>query len=270
MFCPEGYFTLLEIYEFFDEYAGEKYLDEPAKFLKELDDGSMLYSVEDETQIKMDALQAWLFERFLVMNQRGFSACSSAGVVLRLSEHVFARRRLQIGPLPETREEQVKFVDHVRDPLKWVHTSYFIIDSVKAISPDDENPSPWDLADSEFLAPLNGWVVCWKPPSWPYDLNELAAKCEDWENHIIGGLEKHQARLAVNRGRPPKANGIAQRAVHAQYMERLRKRDLPQDQREATVAEAIAWVKLILGEDVSRSTMQRYLEPVFAAMDAQK
>ena len=64
--------------------------------------------------------------------------------------------------------------------------------------------------------------------------------------------------------------GLVQRAVETEFKNRLKKGDLPAGQKEATYAEAMAWAREYFGKEVSRSTVQRYLQPVFAEMDAHK
>ncbi|WP_131802630.1 hypothetical protein [Limimaricola pyoseonensis] len=80
---------------------------------------------------------------------------------------------------------------------------------------------------------------------------------------------EHQLREVSKRRGPRKyGDGWVEKVVKNEFLRRLRKGLLPSDQRDATTMEAIEWVKIVFEEDVSRSTMQRYLAPAFREMDA--
>jgi hypothetical protein len=74
------------------------------------------------------------------------------------------------------------------------------------------------------------------------------------------------SQINNRRGAPKKGGGVIEHAVRTEFMDRFRSGQLTA--KDATVWEAIVWAERLLGERVSRSTMQRYLRPIFDAMNA--
>lgn len=72
------------------------------------------------------------------------------------------------------------------------------------------------------------------------------------------------------RGRRRKGGGAVEQAVQDEFAERLASGQLP-EKAEGVWQEVMDWAKKALGEEISRSTAQRYLAPILHAhKEAQK
>lgn len=267
MFCPDGYLTLYEIYAEFG-YAGYSFAKANPPSLSSHDAPGFKIDTGIEFDVKAQAYQEWLFQNFLSRFGGSLFASLGNGVVLRLSEQVTYARNVFSGPFPEALEEQEALIKHVGFGLAWVNYDFFRIDPGKSLPLEEEETGPELLEFADMLAPLRGCLVCWKPDKWPYNLPDLVKECASYRDspEAVHRIKPE----TLPRGRPPKGGGIIQLAVRNTYLERLRAGGIPHMQREYVLNDAIAWAKRILGEDVSRSTMQRYLAPVFDEMDAHK
>lgn len=78
---------------------------------------------------------------------------------------------------------------------------------------------------------------------------------------------KGVSQVKRGQGRQRKGDGLVEKAVRNEFMGRLRSGTLP-DKAEAVCQEVIDWSRKVLEVDVSRSTAQRYLAPVFSARKA--
>lgn len=67
------------------------------------------------------------------------------------------------------------------------------------------------------------------------------------------------------KGRPLKGGGAVKTAVLNHFSKRHAASDLP-EKKEAIIEEARAWAQDLFGEDLSRTTLQRYLKPLFSKM----
>ncbi|WP_156911873.1 hypothetical protein [Kaistia adipata] len=68
-----------------------------------------------------------------------------------------------------------------------------------------------------------------------------------------------------SRGRTKIGDGLIELAVRNEFLLRIKAGDRLQDKREATIAEAIEWAEARFERQMHRSTIQRYLAPVFDA-----
>lgn len=109
------------------------------------------------------------------------------------------------------------------------------------------------LSTSDLLACFTEPAICGRP----MNVTNFGAS-------LIATGEGKQVipTAAPRRGRRKKADGMLEKALLAEFRRRQSSDDLP-TKKEAVYAEAEAWVRENLGEQVSRSSIQRILVPLW-------
>jgi hypothetical protein len=292
--CIDGFFTFHEIIDCFYEAASE-YIASRYPKIQPPDIGSVFPDSENlelinpeieeyfkyastyelEHREELEAYADWLFGQFIleyalpVSRTAYLYAFFPGSQIVRLPQHALTVTFLADGPF--SLDEYLFFPDgrgDLRD-FWWVDKKDWTISSGIKFPAPGENEGLDTFRRN--LSLIDGWYLCWKAPTWPYDLSELAKKCSaaQYADKEEGSIER-SGITRRSKGRPPKNDGIPQRAIRTYYLERLNKKDLPILQKEWILQDATVWAERILGINVPRSTMYRYLTPVFEAMDDRK
>jgi hypothetical protein len=276
MFCPEGYVTFFDMNKAFEEFSLDLWelvgADRQAaewnthreEFLSSGADASSYFDPSPDTHTFFDAYRRWASSRLTFGQRARFVIASPSGTILRLGSYAFEANRVYFGPFPLTMAEQKALIGHLEDGC------FHIVDYYGIIRPcaDAEMIGAYGLeTEVVSLSAFDGWAVCWKPKEYLSWKAELRAMLEDNSQPTI---QVPRLDIHVKLGPPKKGGGVVEKAVQREFFRRLDLRKLPNDQREAAIAEAIAWAAHIFDEEISRSTMQRYLVPVFAKQDAHK
>jgi len=262
MFCPEGFETLATTYRRCEEIAYYWSLNQPR--INENKFTGLLIDTGLDEEYRRGGYQEWLWLKFARFSFNKLFACSPNGLTLKLDvvSGRFASHLTSFEDFPTEIEEQKKLCELYGDIYTFLTPMIFSI-SVTRQDDDDE----FDYSDyKNTLGPLTGWPVCWKRPvSITNNTEFIEILSKKLENSSPIDMPTTRPR-----GAPPIGEGLVQRAIETEFRNRLRKGLLPSDQKEATYADAIAWARDLFGKEISRSTIQRYLLPVFAAMGAQK
>ena len=214
MFCPEGYLTLFEIYEILLE-AGDNHAREnlPPLFDKAPTSGFYI-DTGDDLETMGRAYGEWLFQNFLWRFASDLCACQNTGVVVRLAASTSHSTKVFNGPFPDSIDGQKVLIKHVEDGLAWIDHYFFRISSRKSLLPEEDDRDDYGLKEmSIVLNPIDGWLVCWKPPKWPFRHEDLVQASSNWRPDGVDGTTP-LTHKTMKRGRPPKGNGTIKRAVH--------------------------------------------------------
>jgi hypothetical protein len=271
MFCPDGYLTLFEIVGAFDVIASERQRELPPRGFADKSNGKSERSFYIDTgeieETETKAYSDWLFSLFMIGQWNNLYACSPSGVALRLARDATAAYRVYDGPFPESVEEQKGLSEHLQYGLEYINNQTFQIDPRKSSANYDEFDG--DVIGN-MLAPLIGWQVCWRTPKQEITNEELHQFCLAVRNPAHTLQEVIVADVPRRRGRPKRGGGLIEVAVQREFFRRLAAGELVPNQTDSTNAAASAWVDLIFGEALPRSTAQRYLAPIYAKLEAQK
>lgn len=185
---------------------------------------------------------------------------------MRLGRYVLDSDRTYDGPFPQSLKEQ-------KDLLEALEDGYFhIVRNYGTILPcaDSDMIACFSLDSAvKALSAFEGWALCWKPPNFDNWQSELRTLLMD--DTLSRRNLQHEATPRLKRmGRPRRSEGIVESAIQREFFKRLAAGKLPSEQREAALAEAVEWAIGIFDETIPRTTMQRYLRPVFEKMDAHK
>ena len=127
MFCPDNYFTL---YEIFHECGGAAFqfvsANPPTNTPPPTPAGFYIDTGEDFDTMT-EAYQLWLFQNFMLKNERQLYATSPTGVVARMAPELTVAYRLYDGPFPESIDEQRDLVKTLTGQLAWIDPETFSI-----------------------------------------------------------------------------------------------------------------------------------------------
>jgi hypothetical protein len=272
MYCPEGYLTLFEVVGALDVIASERQRCIPPRERPEHTDGrserGFYIDTGEREETEAKAYSEWLFSLFMIGQWNNLYACSPAGITLRLSREVTSASRVYDGPFPEDEAGQQGLIDHLKYGLNYVSNLTFLIAPHKTSMNLDEFAE--DIIGG-ILVPLLGWPVCWKPPKDDLtneELHQICLAARDTDHKLGATIGEEMPKR--KRGGQKHGGGMVEIAIHRQFSKQSSLTKYAPDQKEATLAEATAWAQEIFGLDVPRSTMQRYLAPIFEKMAAHK
>jgi hypothetical protein len=256
MYCPEGFETLASVYHRIGTIAWKWSLAQPTI------EGQTFPGLNRSTAdiALWEAYREWLWRRFVHQTAGNLYVTSPEGILLRLD--VFSSNFWAIASpeFPEEPEEQRQLAEEQGDLFYFIRPGTFSIDVTH---------TPPDADDPEFgaiLARLDGWPVCWKPKSGRFDDDELS----ELLLLPVRELEPSRPPMPVGLGRPKNSAGTIEEIV-VNWMRSPRIRtEVPSMKHETLVQEAIVFAQRAFKKTVSRSTMQRYLAPIFEEVDAQK
>ena len=255
MYCPEGFETLSNAFRRCQQIGWEWGVKQPP-MERTVTPLTTTIDVGIEDTIRADARVAWLWGRFLQRVYPNFYACSPNGLVLRLDVMSAALSVYSITTdFPETHDEHCKLVGQYDDPFLFIEPRAYTISVNRPGFLEQE----WlEMVWVETLQPLQGWPVCWKPPS-PNIQND------DFEAFVTAPIANsgNMVSIAAKRGAPKKGDGQIEVALRNEFRHRF-KSNFP-EKREYYYQLAEEWVMRTFEQKVSRTTLQSYLKPLLEA-----
>lgn len=276
MFCPEGYTTILEVFDCCGEIAADQVKgDSPQGVLVPnfnlgpdvlaafLEKGYYDLAPNDDYEDACEARQRFLFQKFICGEySKKLYALSPEGAAVRLSSSVALQKRYVFAEPPRSIGETQKYLEWLRDNYYWIEDETF---RISVDTPAQRESNIWSAATVDMMSAVRGWIVCIKSLSEGADLREVILKAADSEPFHTDEARKPIIRLL---GRPPKLPAVATQALRNEYLFQVKRGKFKAGQREAMVADACEFAARNFGVSVSRATMQNYLSEVLAVFDA--
>lgn len=157
MFAPDGFVQLNEIKQICANLAYDRF---PMEFKA----GEAFEPIAD---LRPELYSRLLFGRFVEAHDREMWLYQYPSLLLRASSELFYRSNTYLAPCPRDQSEAQSALEHLDGgPMVFVNARLRV-----DADGHPEFVARYGLEDySAELRPVHGAIVCWKPDSWPVDL----------------------------------------------------------------------------------------------------